>query len=67
MMLVKEQITIVHSKDILRHTTVDVILGRDVLGFGPEECGVHAIRSTFAMFLFTQFVRTDKIMLQGRW
>lgn len=68
MMLIKEQITSVHSKDVLRHirATVDVI-GRDVLGFGPEECGVHSIRSSFAMFLYTQFVRTYKIMLQGRW
>ena len=68
MMLIKEQITSVHSKDVLRHirATVDVI-GRDVLGFGPEECGVHSIRSSFAMYLYTQFVRTDKIMLQGRW
>jgi len=68
MMLIKEQITLVHPKDVLQHVraTVDAI-GRDILGFGPEECGVHSIRSSFAMFLYTEFVRTDKIMLQGRW
>jgi len=66
--LIKNQMSLLHSRDVIRHirATVEVI-GKDVLGFGPTECGVHSIRSSFAMFLYTQYVRTDKIMMQGRW
>ena len=66
--LVKSQIYLLTSKEVISHIRATVeVLGTAQLGFGPEEVGIHSIRSSFAMFLYTQFVRTDKIMLQGRW
>jgi len=67
-MLIKSQLTLLTSKEVILHirATVDV-LGVEQMGFGPKEVGIHSIRSSFAMFLYIQFVRTDKIMLQGRW
>jgi len=65
---INNTIDILPSTEILRHirATVDVI-GIDVLGFNSKDVGCHSIRSSFAMFLYKQDVRTDKIMLQGRW
>jgi len=65
---INETIDILPSTDILRHirATMDVI-GIDVLGFTSKDVGCHSIRSSFDMFLYKQDVRTDKIMLQGRW
>ena len=59
---------LIYSKDILSQirTTVTV-LGENVLGLQAKRVGCHSIRSSFAMFLYMQNIRTDKIMLQGRW
>lgn len=46
--------------------TADAI-GYSVLGFTCEDCGIHSIRPSFAIFLYIQFVRSDEVMLQGRW
>ena len=67
-MLIKSQLTLLTSKEVISHIRATVeVLGMERMGFGPKEVGIHSIRSSFAMFLYTQFVRTDKIMLQGRW
>ena len=58
----------IKSKTILRQirSTVSQI-GKDVLGFAASEIGNHSIRLSFDMFLYVAKVRSDKIMLQGRW
>ena len=58
----------VKSTQTLSHirNTVSQI-GKDVLGFTAKEVGTHSIRSSFAMMLYLQGVRSEKIMLQGRW
>ena len=43
------------------------LIGSHDLGFGPDDVGTHSIRSSFAMFLYLSSIRSDKIMLQGRW
>ena len=64
----KIRTSLIQSKEILEHirTTVKV-LGEQTLGFKAAEVGCHSIRSSFAMFLYIQQIRTDRIMLQGRW
>ena len=42
-------------------------LGRDKLGYGPEEVGTHSNRSSLAMLLYLQRVPPYTIMLIGRW
>lgn len=42
-------------------------LGRDRLGFGPEDVGTHSNRSSLAMLLYLQHVPPYTIMLIGRW
>jgi hypothetical protein len=42
-------------------------LGREKLGFGPEEVGNHSPRSAGAMALFLGGTPVYSIMLQGRW
>lgn len=42
-------------------------VGKDVLGFGPEETGTHSNRSALAMQLYLQGVPPYIIMLIGRW
>lgn len=42
-------------------------LGRDKLGFGPEDVGTHSNRSSLAMLLYLQHVPPYTIMLIGRW
>ena len=42
-------------------------LGRDILGFGPEDVGTHSNRSSLAMLLYLQQVPPYTIMLIGRW
>ena len=66
--LINGSLSLISSKEVIHHirSTVDV-LGEDTLGISPKDVGVHSIRCSFAMFLYTQFVKTDKIMLQGRW
>jgi len=66
--LVGKQMSLITSKEVIKHIRATVkTIGKDTLGFGPDDVGVYSIRSSFAMFLYTQFVRTDKIMIQGRW
>ena len=58
----------IRSIDILKHIRNTVTqIGQDTLGFTAKEVGTHSIRSSFAMFLHLNGVRSDKIMLQGRW
>ena len=65
---IQNKTILITSKEILDHIRATVtVLGSDKLGFGPNEVGCHSIRSSFAMFLYLQDVRTDRIMLQGRW
>ena len=42
-------------------------IGKDTLGFGPEEVGTHSVRSSLAMQLYLQQVPPYTIMLIGRW
>ena len=58
----------IRSSDILKHIRNTVTqIGEDKLGFTAKEVGTHSIRSSFAMFLHLNGIRSDKIMLQGRW
>lgn len=58
----------IKSSDILKHIRATVnTIGKDTLGFEAKEVGCHSIRSSFAMLLYLNGVRSDKIMLQGRW
>ena len=43
------------------------LVGKDKLGFGPEEVGTHSVRSSLAMQLYLQRVPPYTIMLIGRW
>jgi len=64
----KTRTSLITSKDILSHIRATVkVLGETALGFKASEVGCHSIRSSFAMFLYIQEVRTGRIMLQGRW
>ena len=66
--LVGSSMSLITSKEVIKHIRATVrTIGKDKLGFVAEEVGVHSIRSGFAMFLYIQYVRTDKIMIQGRW
>lgn len=42
-------------------------IGRDTLGFGPDDVGTHSNRSALAMQLYLQGVPPYTIMLIGRW
>ena len=58
----------IRSSDALKHIRNTVTqIGQDSLGFSAKEVGSHSIRSSFAMFLHLNGIRSDKIMLQGRW
>ena len=59
---------LISSNEILKQIRATVeALGEENLGIKHTEVGCHSIRSSFAMFLYLQYIRTDKIMLQGRW
>jgi len=65
---IKHKMTLISSQEILEHIRATVsVMGSENLGFHPKEVGCHSIRSSFAMFLYLQDMRTDRIMLQGRW
>ena len=67
-LLVGKQMTLLSDKDVIKHVRATVAaIGKENLGFEPSEVGVHSIRSSFAMFLYIRQIRTDRIMLQGRW
>ena len=58
----------VTSKMVMQHIRGTVtLIGPEELGFHAKEVGTHSIRSSFAMFLYINGIRSDKIMLQGRW
>ena len=58
----------IRSSDVLKHIrNTATQIGYDKLGFTAKEVGTHSIRSSFAMFLHLNGIRSDKIMLQGRW
>ena len=58
----------VNAKDVMNLIRFTVaVIGKEKLGFAPEDVGTHSIRSSFAMFLHLQKVDPDRIMLQGRW
>ena len=60
--------TYVTAKDVTTMIKLTVTyIGHLTLGFGPDDVGTHSIRSSFAMFLYLSSIRSDKIMLQGRW
>lgn len=42
-------------------------IGKDILGFGPDEVGTHSNRASLAMQLYLQHVPPYTIMLIGRW
>jgi hypothetical protein len=43
------------------------VLGRDILGFSPNELGLHSARSGAAMAMYLAGVPVYSIMLLGRW
>ncbi len=51
--------------ETIRHTVKD--MGKDKLGFGPEELGTHSNRSAGAMSMFLSGTPVYTIMLIGRW
>ena len=57
--------SLIKDKTVLQHirTTVDILGGKDVLGLSSNEVGTHSIRSSFAMFLYLNNTRSDKIMM----
>ena len=56
------------SKDVLKQILLTVtLIGSDKLGFTSDAVGTHSIRSSFAMLLYQKGIRSDRIMLQGRW
>ena len=58
----------VKSTQMLQHIrNTATQIGANKLGFGPRNAGKHSIRSSFAMLLYVNNVKSDKIMLQGRW
>ena len=66
--LVGKQMSLIRDKEVIKHIRATVsTIGKNILGFDPKEVGIHSIRSSFAMFLYIRGVRTDRIMLQGRW
>jgi hypothetical protein len=51
--------------DTIRRTVKD--MGKEKLGFSPEECGTHSNRSGGAMSMFLSGTPVYTIMLIGRW
>jgi hypothetical protein len=52
---------------LLRLRSTVQCIGKDVLGFGPEEFGLHSLRSGAAMVMYLAGVPVYTIMLIGRW
>jgi hypothetical protein len=53
---------------ILRRLRLGVtLIGKDELGYGPEEVGLHSLRSGAAMSMYLQGIPVYVIMLLGRW
>ena len=52
---------------IRRIRFIVALLGKERLGFGPDEVGNHSPRSSCAMAMFLASTPVYSIMLQGRW
>ncbi len=59
------QITSESILDTIRRTVKD--MGKDKLGFSPDEVGTHSNRSAGAMSMFLSGTPVYTIMLVGRW
>ncbi len=59
------QVTGKEMTTLIRKAVAD--MGTDRLGFTPEECGTHSIRSAAAMAMHMAGVPVYTIMLIGRW
>ena len=58
----------ISSSEITKDIKVAVeTIGRDTLGFGPEDVGTHSVRASLAMQLYLQGTPPHTIMLIGRW
>lgn len=58
----------IESKEISKAVKAAVkLIGKDKLGFGPDEVGTHSVRSALAMQLYLQHVPPYTIMMIGRW
>lgn len=67
-LLLDKKLQFIKSKIVLLHIRQTVtLIGQHVLGFSAADVGTHSIRCSFAMFLYPNNVRADKILLQGRW
>ena len=62
------KITYLKADLILKRLRLAVqLIGREELGFGPDEVGLHSIRSGAAMSMYLQGIPVYVIMLLGRW
>jgi hypothetical protein len=52
---------------LLRLRAAVQCIGKDILGFGPEDIGLHSLRSGAAMAMYLAGVPVYTIMLIGRW
>ena len=59
------QVTGKEMTHLIRKAVAD--MGTEHLGFTPEECGTHSIRSAAAMAMYMAGVPVYTIMLIGRW
>ena len=62
---VVRRITATEVADIIKSSVRAI--GKDVLGFGPDDVGTHSNRSAAAMAMYLANVPVFTIMLIGRW
>ena len=62
----KDRLITQNNTRILLRTTAQ-ILGKDKVGYLPEDIGTHSLRSGAAMALFLANESVHKIMILGRW
>jgi len=58
---------IIGSELLVKLRAAAMTIGRDVLGFGPTDIGLHSLRSGAAMAMYLMAVPVFTIMLIGRW
>ena len=64
----KNKLLLISSKQIRQHIKRTVLdIGTNRLGVDIKRIGTHSIRTSCAMLLYLQGVRTSTIMLLGRW
>jgi hypothetical protein len=67
-MLPNGQLSELKASDLLIKLRAAVsVLGKDHLGFGPNDIGLHSLRSGAAMAMYLLAVPVFTIMLLGRW